>query len=349
MNTNDLFNQLQLSQEKVEMLSLHTQQLLSEPELLGIVLEELSVALEELQVQYEQLAATRSELELDRRFYQDLFDLVPEAYLVTNSQGVIQNANQATANLLETSQKFLPQKPLILFVAETDRKSFFSKLDQTLKSKQPETWEIQLISRGQKIFLAEIVTSLINNPENNSVTEVCWLIRDISESRQKEEKLSKEVLHDNLTKLPNRVLLLDCLEYDLKRCQRDHNHVFGICFIDLDDFKRINDTYGHLCGDNVLIDVANRLSNAIRSIDRVFRLYGDEFIVLLEDISDRDEIINCVQRLQESLSVPFICNNDSEIITASIGIVLGNSTYQTPEQILTDADTAMYQVRNNQK
>jgi diguanylate cyclase (GGDEF)-like protein/PAS domain S-box-containing protein len=168
--------------------------------------------------------------------------------------------------------------------------------------------------------------------------------------------------YDALTNLPNRTLFLDRLQRALGRTKRDPSHNFAVLYIDLDGFKLVNDTLGHAMGDLLLVEAAARLNGSLRLADDIARMMpekgmqdtvarfgGDEFAVLIEDFHNLQEVISIVQRLQQALSSPYVLVSQSAYSTASIGVALGNADYQNPEEILRDADIAMYRAKHDGK
>jgi diguanylate cyclase (GGDEF)-like protein/PAS domain S-box-containing protein len=160
---------------------------------------------------------------------------------------------------------------------------------------------------------------------------------------------------DPLTGLPNRLLFIDRVGRLIKHTKRRKDQLFAVLFLDLDGFKMINDSMGHLIGDQLLLGVANRLEKCLRSTDTVARLGetftvarlgGDEFTVLLDDIKDPSDAKRAADRMMKALVPPFILSGREVFTSVSIGIALGNSAYEQPEDILRDADTAMYRAKS---
>src|SRR5213083_3412554 len=160
---------------------------------------------------------------------------------------------------------------------------------------------------------------------------------------------------DPLTGLPNRLLFIDRVGRLIKHRKRHENHLFAVLFLDLDGFKMINDSLGHLIGDQLLLGVASRLEKCLRSTDTVARLGetftvarlgGDEFTVLLDDIKDPSDAKRAADRLMKALASPFLLGGKEVFTSVSIGIALSNSAYEQPEDILRDADTAMYRAKS---
>jgi len=160
---------------------------------------------------------------------------------------------------------------------------------------------------------------------------------------------------DPLTGLPNRLLFIDRVGRLVKQAKRRKDHLFAVLFMDLDGFKMINDSMGHLIGDQLLVGVANRLEKCLRSTDTVARLGetftvarlgGDEFTVVLDHIKDPSDAKRAADRMMKALASPFILGGKEVFTSVSIGIALGNSSYEQPEDILRDADTAMYRAKS---
>ncbi len=168
---------------------------------------------------------------------------------------------------------------------------------------------------------------------------------DTTERKQAEQQLLHDALHDALTGLPNRALLLDRLSSALARFCRRPGYLFGALFLDLDRFKLINDSLGHMLGDELLIQVARRLEGCIRIGDTVARLGGDEFAILLDDLEGEEDALEIAARVQGELRKPFDLDGQEVFVGASIGITMSTLGYQRSEDVLRDADTAMYRAK----
>lgn len=175
------------------------------------------------------------------------------------------------------------------------------------------------------------------------ITGVAVFSRDITNRKQTETKLLHSTLHDRLTGLPNRTLFLERLTYTAERVQRQ-NGLFAVLFLDLDQFKRINDHLGHSAGDHLLCQFAQELENCLRLGDTASHFGGDEFAILLE-IGDVKEAISVVERIQQRLTLPFLLNRHEVFVTASIGIAFSSSGYDQPQDLLHYADIAMYRAK----
>jgi diguanylate cyclase (GGDEF)-like protein len=162
--------------------------------------------------------------------------------------------------------------------------------------------------------------------------------------RDSSENFRNSALHDALTGLPNRILLRQRLEHAVLRARRLRK-VISILFIDLDRFKQVNDIYGHRAGDELLIAVAARLHGLLRPADTVARMSGDEFVVLCEDLGDESQARTLAQRIVNALAAPFVLSDAQVNVTASVGIAFAGLGDNVPDQILHDADEAMYQAK----
>jgi diguanylate cyclase (GGDEF)-like protein/PAS domain S-box-containing protein len=172
---------------------------------------------------------------------------------------------------------------------------------------------------------------------------------DIHDKKMAEAKLNHSALHDTLTDLPNRTEFMNHLEKAIKTAVEDESFRFAVLFLDLDRFKVINDSLGHIVGDKLLIGIARRLRACVRPSDIVARLGGDEFTILLNRTGDISEVAVIAERLQKTLSKPFKFNNHEVFSSASIGITLSDRSNRQPEDFLRDADSAMYRAKESGK
>jgi Amt family ammonium transporter len=176
------------------------------------------------------------------------------------------------------------------------------------------------------------------------VTGTIGVAFDVTERRRIEERLLHAALHDELTQLPNRTLLTDRLGHALDRSRR-RGDPFALLLLDLDRFKNVNDSLGHLAGDRLLAAAARRLLQCVRPGDTVSRLGGDEFAILLTEMADPADPVRVTERIQYDLAVPFDLEGHEVVTGASIGIAVGGPGYERPEQVLRDADIAMYRAK----
>lgn len=172
-------------------------------------------------------------------------------------------------------------------------------------------------------------------------------IYDITEMQETYEELSHSALHDKLTGLPNRALFEERLERAFMRYKRNPKSIFTLMFIDVDNFKYINDTYGHSTGDRFLMYVAEALKVSTRDVDTIARFGGDEFVILLDRMNNPDSITACTERLCNFLNTPLTIAGQDIRVTLSIGAVTVTSDYENVTQITKDADVALYQAKEN--
>ncbi len=169
---------------------------------------------------------------------------------------------------------------------------------------------------------------------------------DITARKKADEQHMYDALHDRLTSLPNRGLFMDRLQHIITASQRRHGTSnYAVFFLDMDRFKIINDSYGHTVGDQLLIMVGRKLADCIRPGDTIARLGGDEFALLLPSIDDPAYAVNVAERIRERLSIPLDIKGHKIFTSISIGIALGSEGYERPEQVLRDADIAMYEAK----
>lgn len=170
-------------------------------------------------------------------------------------------------------------------------------------------------------------------------------IQDITDRKSAEERLQYDATHDVLTGLPNRALLTRRLTQALEKSRHDARFRVSMLFIDLDRFKNVNDSLGHVCGDRLLVSISERIRDCMRPSDVVARLGGDEFVILVEGYFDLEEVVGIAVRVQEKFSLPFELNGHEVYSSASIGILNASEKHVTAEDMLRDADTAMYQAK----
>jgi len=193
-------------------------------------------------------------------------------------------------------------------------------------------------AREEKDLLITITT--IPGTENHVAS-----LTDISELKEAERQISHQAFHDTLTNLPNRALFMEHLKMAIKRGKRRADYHFAVLYMDIDRFKLVNDSLGHSVGDNLLNAFAERLRVSLRDIDILARLGGDEFVILIEDIENEDYASIVAERLQQALKHPFMVNNKEIFAPASFGVVPNTQDYNLPEDIMRDADAAMYHAK----
>src|ERR1044072_1573080 len=181
---------------------------------------------------------------------------------------------------------------------------------------------------------------------NNYIAEQERISRVLEETK---DHFRHAAFHDSLTGLPNRAMFTELLKAEIESSSRRGDHKFAVLFLDLDRFKNINDSLGHTHGDLLLVAFAERLERALRPVDTLARFGGGEFAILLSGMRDATEAVGVAQRIQDELTQPLVLDKNSAFASSSIGIALSSTGYDRPEDILRDADTAMYRAKENGK
>jgi diguanylate cyclase (GGDEF)-like protein/PAS domain S-box-containing protein len=190
-------------------------------------------------------------------------------------------------------------------------------------------------------------TKLPLRDHEGNIVGTFGISRDITQRKEFEDQLERQAFYDRLTELPNRALFMNRLQHLFQRARRvEANLLFAVIYLDVDRFKGVNDSFGHQAGDELLIEVARRLERCVRPSDTLARLGGDEFTILLEDIASEIDATRIADRIQKELSVPFSVHGQEVFSSASVGIALSSSRYQRPEDMLRDADIAMYRAKS---
>jgi diguanylate cyclase (GGDEF)-like protein/PAS domain S-box-containing protein len=207
---------------------------------------------------------------------------------------------------------------------------------------QDEGWHQR---RNGAMFYASGQMTRLRPDADGSPRGFVKIAQDITARNRAEQTIRRQAFHDELTQLPNRAFFSDCLRRSIARAKRHTESRFAVIFIDLDRFKNINDSLGHVLADDLLVHVARLLERCVRPEDVVARLGGDEFTILLPEIREVAEAMRIAARVHAALQHPIFLEAFEIYTTASIGIAIGSSLYDKPEEILRDADTAMYEAK----
>jgi PAS domain S-box-containing protein len=243
-----------------------------------------------------------------------------------------------------------------------DRPRVLKAAEQARLTGHGEPMEYRIRHKDGSWRTLESTASPIRNAKGQT-DKLVIVNRDITDRKRAEELLAHNAFHDGLTNLPNRALFLDRLQHALTLSKRHANYKFAVLLIDIDEFKIVNDSLGHTAGDELLIKIGQRLKEAVRRADTVSRprgnglvdkpinddtlarLGGDEFTILLDDIRDPIEAVRVAERVQAELATPFVVNQQEIVISASIGIAASTSPHTQAEDLLRDADIAMYRAK----
>lgn len=210
--------------------------------------------------------------------------------------------------------------------------------------------QLELIYRANQLKSSnDLLEHRVNERTSGLTSALHRLLKAQTKLLKREAALRHSALHDPLTGLPNRSYFSQRLDQAIQLARRQPEHLYAVLFLDLDEFKQVNDALGHEVGDQLLKYVAEQIKLLLRKSDLVARLGGDEFAVLLDDIPDEEHVIVVVQRLQEQLRVPFLVGDRQISIAASVGITFSNQGYEHPEAAIRDADVAMYRAKARAK
>ena len=271
--------------------------------------------------------------------YRLLVELSPEAIIVQSDERIVY-ANHAAAKLFgAASAETLVGLAVADFVHPDHHQNFRAHENHLRENQQSALKAEKFVRLDGQVRDVEVVMASVTY-DGKVATQI--LTRDITERRRAEEQLLHDAFHDSLTGLPNRALFIDHLKLAVNHCRRRKGYLFAVLFIDLDRFKIINDSLGHMAGDEFLKAIARRLEVCLRDGDTIARLGGDEFTILLDGIKDYSDAQRVAERVQEVLEQPFDLLGRELFVTASIGIKYSSNGEEQPEDLLRDADTAMY-------
>ncbi len=277
-------------------------------------------------------------------FLEHLLNAAPEAIMITRGSKILHINREFEALFGYNAEEALGQNTYDILIPET-RRHEFDILEHTMQLHGRASMEtVRLHKSGELIDVSILVA-----PINMSGIEIGNFVsyRDIRDKKQSDARLQHDALRDPLTGLANRALFLDRLQLTMARQQRHSELNFAVMFLDLDRFKAVNDNLGHASGDDLLVRMAARLRACFRPEDTVARFTGDEFAILLEDVTNISDVTKIAERAQRDIRLPIELNGHEIFISASIGIAFGTLDHTSPEQILRDADFAMYQAKSN--
>ncbi len=279
-------------------------------------------------------------------FLEELLDSAPEAIAIIN-RGRILHVNHEFTRLFGFSMQQAIGSDLDELVVPEGRRHESDMLSEAVK--ETGRGYMETIRRTRQGELVDV--SVLMAPVRIGGDEVGHFVsyRDIRHQKQVEAKLQYDALHDSLTGLANRVLFLDRLQAVMTRMVRRPDRNFAIMFLDLDGFKQVNDSLGHASGDALLLKISERLKTCLRPQDTIARFGGDEFAILLDEIVANADAAGVAERIQQTVRQPMDVFGQQVQVSASIGIALGSAEYGSAEQIMRDADYAMYSAKANGK
>lgn len=278
--------------------------------------------------------------------YRSIFENAIEGIFQISPEGYYLSANPALATILgyDSPEHLIRKLDNIdrqLYV-DSSRRAKLLRLLQT--QKVVSGFEAEVYRRdGSVVWISEDVRAVRN--DHGVLLYYEGSVVDITERKRTEQRLRYNASHDELTGLWNRGWFLSQLERSLRRSRRHEDYCFALLFLDLDNFKGVNDSLGHVVGDRLLLEIAQRLELCLRPGDALARLGGDEFTILMENIRDLDEAIELAKRLQLSLQDPLQVENHRIFTQVSIGIAPGDPSHHQPQDLLQDADIALYRAK----
>jgi diguanylate cyclase (GGDEF)-like protein len=310
---------------------------------LFITSNELNERNDLLKNQLNELSDTQQQLEHSISVLNATFDAIGEQVTVLDLKG-----NVVSANIM--AREFFERFNLNAY-------NYFSQIDTIIKKGNKSADIIAQLKADSKQALSGEFESIddkhysyrsLPQLKNGQLIGRVFCIRDISVEKEHEEIIHFQAYHDALTGLANRQLFMDRLEHSLTLARRDDS-MTAVLFLDLDNFKRVNDTEGHKGGDELLIKMVERINHRLREQDTLARIGGDEFVILVELVKSKNNIENLCEALLETISKEFIINSRPQYVSSSIGIALYPQDGITPDSLLSNADMAMYDAKNNGK
>jgi diguanylate cyclase (GGDEF)-like protein/PAS domain S-box-containing protein len=278
-------------------------------------------------------------LRISEARYRELFEQSRDAIFMTDTTGAVVDANKAMVDLLGCPTDQIIGYAIDSFLADTPDRALL--LEEQAAKRTITDQELRIRRKDGRILWCLISLTERRDADGN-VAGHQGIIHDITDRKRAEERLLYNAYHDVLTGLPNRALFIDRLDRALVRWKRHHEQPFAILFIDLNRFKIVNDSLGHAAGDELLKKVGALIGQCLREEDTVARLGGDEFAVLLDTINSKAEAMMVAQRIHSAMENPIAVGGQNIFTSCSIGIAVANGDADKPEDMVRNADLAMY-------
>lgn len=285
------------------------------------------------------LKHVEAESELKAHMLAATFDVIHDLFFLMNVDGTIIDYHASDKVNLYVSPVDFIGKPMAEILPKKVADIFQKNIAKVITQGGVISFEYELVLPHGVVYFEARITSLADNKQ------IIAVVRDITEQHQASELIKVHAYYDTLTLLPNRFLALDRLSQMLNEAERN-NEKTAVLFLDLDDFKKVNDSLGHEVGDKLLVEAAVRLRKIVRKEDTVGRLGGDEFILLLRGLTDSHNALSIVENLLQSFRTPFKIDNRELILTLSIGIAMFPENGQDTNELLRNADIAMYKAKS---
>ncbi|MEB0137566.1 MULTISPECIES: bifunctional diguanylate cyclase/phosphodiesterase [unclassified Undibacterium] len=274
------------------------------------------------------------------RLSASVFEATSEGIMVTDTQSIILSVNQAFTRLTGYRSDEVVGRNAKILNSGRHNSLFFHDLYAELRASGQWKGQVWSKRKNDQVFLEELSISSIHD-EAGTITHYVGVFEDITNRWDKEQQIQRMAFHDPLTDLPNRASFMLLLKQLIAIASRETRQI-ALLFLDLDGFKAVNDRWGHDMGDHVLKTVATRLSEQLRDADTAARLGGDEFVVLLNQADSHESVSKVAARLIAAVNAPINSHAGSLQVGTSIGIAVFRNDEQTPEQLLKEADSAMY-------
>ena len=275
------------------------------------------------------------------------FDYLFDAVVVTDLQGIITDWNTGSETLYGYSKEEAIGQPVNILHVPEDAEHITSEVISAVEKLGKWSGEVRMLHKDGHIGWIESMCVPIYD-EYNQIVGALGINRDITDRIKESKRLNYLAHYDHLTNVPNRYLLFDRITHLITQSERNKS-TFTLLYIDLDNFKTINDTKGHAFGDQVLSETALRLKQSIRNSDTIARIGGDEFVVILEKTSNKNDVSVMVEALIKSLNKVFVVNGEEFKISCSIGVALYPDGGTTTDALLAAADKAMYKVKHKKR
>ncbi|MCX6090198.1 MAG: sensor domain-containing diguanylate cyclase [Candidatus Atribacteria bacterium] len=314
------------------------------PEETRQTLHDLQVHQIELEIQNEELRRAQAELETARARYFDLYDLAPVGYCTLSKPGLIQEANLTAVTLLGVARGALIKQPISRFILKEDQDIYYRHRKQLFETGAPQVCEMRMVKPDGTAFWTRV--EAVTAQDANGVPVCRVVLSDITDRKQAEELIHRLASVDDLTGIFNRRVFIETAENEMSRFHR-YGKPFTFIMIDLDNFKSVNDRFGHLAGDRVLKDLVHTVAKQIREVDTLGRLGGEEFGILLVETSLTDGLTTA-RRIQEALHhTPMkLDSGETLTVTASMGLSEVTKEDTSLDSLISRADMALYKAKD---
>jgi len=293
---------------------------------------------------------TRAEAELrdSENKFRMLVESTSEGILQVDNDDRTQFVNNRLCEMVGYSQEELLGINWCALLLDQEGCNLVNQVNERRRKGISDRYELRLTKKSGEILWVIVGAAPIINSEG-VVTGSMGVFTDITERKRAEEQLLHDAFHDGLTGLANRSLFMDHLRLAVERGKSRHSNLYAVLFLDFDRFKVVNDSLGHAEGDKLLKQIARRLESCTRTGDLLARLGGDEFVILLNELVEEEDAVRVAERIKENLKTPFDLSGHQVFTSASIGITLSTSGHARAEDMLRDADIAMYRAKSQGK